>query len=71
MLYRGPKTAGGWLKKIAIAAHKTRANTVAWVDAAAGGRPVPHCVGVSSISRRRRSVSVRPGVEKAKSSSDD
>ena len=26
MLYLGPKTAGGWLQKIAIAAHKTRAN---------------------------------------------
>ena len=29
MLYRGPKTAGGWLKNRKTAAHKTRASLAA------------------------------------------
>ena len=58
MLYLGPKTAGGWLQKIAIAAHKNPCKQA---------RPILPTTSqgssISTIDRFRR-----PGVEKGQSS---
>ena len=53
MLYLGPKTAGGWLQKIAIAAHKNPCKPKPLLPTASQGS------SISTIDRFRR-----PGVEK-------